>query len=555
MIVKLVKPGSDLPGLAAYLWGPGKAEEHTEQRMIASTGAGEIELAGSTMFFRGERATVLDDQALSSTEARAEGRHLEASWRFFRDEAMVPVSVSAGAVGAVSEAAGSPGGGAGVRDEFRVDAPWTTEERQERTGWNRPHVMHAVFSLRADEGELDDETWGRIATDWVREMQLAGNDGQADCRWAAWRHGKSAAGNDHMHVALSLVRDDGRWANVHRSKLRSRAIADGLEKKYGLRPVKDTDTQRGLPGTSRGERRRSDQAKPGTREQIPERQRLAMVVRTPAAHAATEKQFIADVLRQGVRVRPRFQKGGKDVVEGASFRFRDGDDQQWLGGGQLGRDLTLPKLRQGWRDTPQERAEALQVWRGQTGASKEQHRPSWAPSWNAAQQAIASWAARVEGLNPDDAGAWSQVSRDAAAVASELAQGSGGQQYQLLANAAQELARGAQTQHRIPHSTADEVRVACRHMNLLMRAGSKSDAAGWWAVWQQFSRVNQAIHSAQRARGEHVRAERLEVAARTELAAVTKGLRTAAGRVGASPSRPSTARSTRDTTRGEERGR
>ncbi|WP_346008596.1 relaxase/mobilization nuclease domain-containing protein [Janibacter terrae] len=553
MIVKIAKAGRDLPGLAAYLWGPGKAEEHTEQRMIASTGAGDVALGSSSMFFRGERATLLDDATLSSKDARAEGRHLEASWRFFRDEAQVLVPAGEVGVSAPDDGIRS----SAMSDDFRVDEPAAAVERHDGRGWDRPHVMHVVFSLRADEGELSDETWGRIASDWMREMKLAGNDGQADCRWGAWRHGKSASGNDHMHVAVSLVRDDGRWANTHRSMMRSRAIADDLEKKYGLRPMKDTAEQRGMPAASRGELRRVEQAKPGTREEVPERQRLAMIVRTAAVHAGTEKQFVADVLRQGVRVRPRFAKGGTDEVVGASFRFRDSADGQWLKAGSLGRDLTLPKLRQMWSDTPQERAEALEVWRGKVGVSAQQSTPSWSPSWNAAQQALATWAARIEHLEPTDAGAWVRASRDAAAVASELAQGSGGRQHQLLAGATQELARGAQTRHHVQHSTAEEVRVACRHVNLLMRAGSRSDAAGWWAVWQQFSRVNQAIHSAQKARGEHVRAQRLETAARTELQTVGSGLRKAAAASTTPPKRAEPARRTptTDTQRGEERGR
>lgn len=553
MIVKLVKPGSDLPGLAAYLWGPGKAEEHTDQRMIASTGASEMALGASSMFFRGERATLLDDAALSSTDARAEGRHIEASWRFFRDEARVPVAAGAVAAGEGSQI----GDGSAQADEFRVEAPWVSEERQERTGWNRPHVMHVVFSLRADEGELSDEMWGRIASDWVREMKFAGSEGEADCRWAAWRHGKSETGNDHMHVALSLVRDDGRWANVHRSKLRSRAIADGLEEKYGLNKVKDTSEQRGMPGISKGERRRSEQAKPNSREKVPERQRLAMIVRTAAMHAGTEKQFIADVLRQGVRVRPRFAKGATDVVEGANFKFRNGGEEPWIAGGRLARDMTLPKLREMWDDTPEQRAAALPLWRGSESVEPEATAPSWAPSWNAAQQALATWATRIERLDPADEEQWASVSRDAATVASELAQGSGGRQFHLLAATTQELARSAQTRERVHTPAADDVRVACRHLNLLLRAGSKSDAAGWWAVWQQFSRVSEAIHAAQGARGELVRAQRLETAARTELQSVTNGLRKAAG-VTPPAARAASTRTTpktRSTTRGEERGR
>lgn len=516
MIVKVGKGGRDMPGLAAYLWGPGQAEEHTDQHMIASTGAGDITLGESSMFYRGQTATALNDRSLEPGEAREQGRALEEAWRKHHGP-RTPVSAGASRGGAQS---GEQDGGDG---EFRADSPYAGRDR----GEGRKHVFHVSFALRADEGRLSDETWGRIAADYVQAMGFAGVEGEADCQWAAWRHGLSERGNDHVHVAVCLVRDDGRWANEHRSKLRSRRIADDLEEKYGLRPVKDSTAQRGMPAASAAELRRTREAEPGSKESIPERQRLAMIVRTSAAHASTEAQFIADLLRQGVRVRPRFAKGGQLAVEGASFAFRDGQGA-WYSGSRLARDLTLPKLRAMWQDTPERRSEALSLWQGRRAVTESSKAAEWSPSWNAAQKSLAAWATRTERLDPHDTGAWVGVAREAATVSGELTRGSGGRQYALMAGATQELTRAAQTQRHVEAPVSDDVRVACRHLNLLLRGGSRSSAAGWFAVWQEFSRVNQAMKSAQAARGERVRAERVEHAAQRELASVQSGLRSAA---------------------------
>lgn len=540
MIVRVIpKGGSDMPGLAAYMWGPGKAEEHTDQKMIASTGAGEIAIGDASMFFVGDQAARLNDETLDSVAARAEGAKLEADWRRFREESKQ--LVSAGTRQLAESESGSDG------DVLRVDEAFTTSERQPRTGWNRPHVMHVTFALREDEGQLSDETWGRIAADYVKGMGFAGSEDEPGCRWAAWRHGLSASGNDHIHVAVCLVREDGRWANEHRSFMRSRTIGDELEKKYGLRPVKDSEQQRGMPAYTKGEARRMRES--GT--EIPERQRLAMVVRTAAMNAGTEKQFIAEVLRQGVRVRPRFSKDGTEVT-GASYTFRDGSGP-WLGGTSLARDLTLPKLRAMWDDTPQNRAEAKGVWDRREGIPKESAAPTGTGSWNAAQQALAKWAAKVEQIDPRDYATWSSTARDAAAITSELTRSSGGRQEQLLAHATQELARNAQTRQRVAAPAADDARVACRHISLALRSASKSDAAGWWAVWQQLSRVNRAIHGAQSARGELVRAQRFERAAHRDLVSIQNGLRKAAESKPAQTPRPRAAQRTTETDR--EQGR
>lgn len=549
MIVRVIESGSDLPGLAAYMWGPGKAEEHTNQHMIASTGAGEQRIGDASFFFAGEQAVRLGDATLESADAREEGRKIERHWRHFREQSKTPAMAAVGAVNAPSDGRTPDFPDAGP-DAHRVDPEFASPNRQGRTGWNRPHVMHVSFSLREDEGQLSDETWARIAADYVDRMGFSGADGKPGCEWAAWRHGVSKAGNDHMHVGISLVKSDGRWANEYRSKMRSRDICDDLEKKYGLRPAKDSPQQRGMPGRGKAEdhRHRRDAKGAGG-----ERERIAMVVRRAATRAGTEQQFIAEVLRQGVRVRPHYAKGGREEVVGASFKERSGDGN-WIGGGRLGRDLSLPKLRATWDDSPQRRAEALPVWQGSKHVPRQQKAGSFEPSLNAAHRALAAWATDVEKLNPHDENAWAKTAREAATVASELAQGSGGQQREYMAALAHECARAAQQRRQHESPTADHVRVACRHMSLSLRAGSRSSAAGWLAVMQQFHRVSKAINSAQRARGEQVRAARLEQSTRAHLQPVIAGLEKARPRTAPTATVPRTI-NTKNPTRDEERGR
>ena len=69
--------------------------------------------------------------------------------------------------------------------------------------------------------------------------------GKAPCRWVAIHHGTSKAGNDHIHLAVSMVREDGtRWSQ-HKDFKRAQEVCDALEKKYGLRVVRGEHAERG----------------------------------------------------------------------------------------------------------------------------------------------------------------------------------------------------------------------------------------------------------------------------------------------------------------------
>jgi hypothetical protein len=75
----------------------------------------------------------------------------------------------------------------------------------------------------------------------------------------------------------------------------------------------------------------------------------------PAAVASLDEgEFVRRLRRGGVLIRPRFAAGRDDVVAGYSVALRpSGEDRPvWYGGGRLARDLTLPRLRKGWPDSP-----------------------------------------------------------------------------------------------------------------------------------------------------------------------------------------------------------
>lgn len=164
--------GDRMAGLLTYLTGPGRANEHTEPHLVA-----------------GDEAMMAwhDDDELGRDSALAIARHL--------------------------------------------DRPRTAYDVDVKGG----HVWHCSLSLRADEGALTDEQWGAIARDFITAMEFDDNEGtKAPCRWVAVRHGVSKNGNDHIHIAVNLVREDGTKASTHHDFRRAQTAARALEARYGL---------------------------------------------------------------------------------------------------------------------------------------------------------------------------------------------------------------------------------------------------------------------------------------------------------------------------------
>jgi len=298
--------GGRMSGLMAYLAGAGRSNEHSEPHLVAGDAA--------IMAWH-------DDAELNHHAALQIGWQLDAPRRAFGTRVTTAVK-------------DREGHNVGVKDA---------------------HVWHCSLSLRPDEPELSDERWAHICTEFVAGMGFAdAASDDASCRWVAVRHGQSKAGNDHVHVVVGLVREDGSKAKVWNDRPNAQRLAGELERKYGLQVLCSREAGTGGRGQKPAE------------VEVVVRDELAKTVRATAAVSDSEVEFVSRMRETpNVRIRPRFVAGREDVVSGYSVAWGApaGGALNWYGGGSLGADLSLPKLRAEWPDTPQDAAAAIPQWR------------------------------------------------------------------------------------------------------------------------------------------------------------------------------------------------
>lgn len=415
--------GHRMAGLMTYLVGPGRHNEHTEPHLVAGDGA---------------LMAWYDDNELGRDSALAIARHLD------KPRAVYGVEVKGG------------------------------------------HVWHCSLSLRADEGTLTDGDWGKIARDFIAAMEFDDNQGtKAPCRWVAVRHGLSENGNDHIHIAVNLVREDGTKASVHNDFRRAQAAARALEAKYGLEELESVKAERATRGYHPAEREAQARARarakyerartkmdagtpPWERLDGMERQAriaaelrtdqprylLSLKVRGCATASRSEAEFVRRLRREGLLVRPRYAEGRTDVITGYSVAERPeaGERPIWYGGGQLGRDLSLPRLRDGWEDTPTGAMDAAAEWnaakRGRrvVAPGREATEPT-ARQWVQQQERLSTLVDRLSEVPVEDRDTWATVARQTAgalAAWSNATEETPGD----LAAAAEALSRSAQTYRR-----------------------------------------------------------------------------------------------------------
>jgi hypothetical protein len=115
-------------------------------------------------------------------------------------------------------------------------------------GDRAPQVTIWHCPVRADPGDriLTDAEWADIARRIVHATGIApGGDPEA-CRWVAIRHA-----DDHIHIAATLVRQDGRRPTRDFDRKKAQAEARRIEKDYGLRQLKPGDGTAAKRPTSR----------------------------------------------------------------------------------------------------------------------------------------------------------------------------------------------------------------------------------------------------------------------------------------------------------------
>ena len=492
--------GDRMAGLLTYLTGPGRANEHTEPHLVA-----------------GDEAMMAwhDDDELGRDSALAIARHL--------------------------------------------DRPRTAYDVDVKGG----HVWHCSLSLRADEGALTDEQWGAIARDFITAMEFDDNEGtKAPCRWVAVRHGVSKNGNDHIHIAVNLVREDGTKASTHHDFRRAQTAARALEARYGLEELESVRAERSTRGYNPAEREAQARArarakyertrtKQGTEMPAWEhlegadrqariaselrtdqpRYLLALKVRGCATAAQDEAEFVRRLRREGLIVRPRFADGRTDVITGFSVAERPeaGESPIWYGGGQLGRDLALPRLRDGWPDTPSGASEAAAEWnaakRGRRVVAPGRETAEPDPElWDRRNEELRALVDRLRGVDVDDRDTWATVARQTAgalAAWSNATEETPGD----LAAAADALSRSAQTHERTvrPHK-AGTVAISGAAMLLASAARGGQGTVAQAVMVRQLLRLTQAVYDASVAAGQARQARLLAEDTRARLVRLREAL-------------------------------
>lgn len=371
MIAK-VSRGTRVAGLTAYLMGPGRHDEHTDQHVIAASDDMDV-----------------PDPTLSAPGAR---RGFTADLNHYKDL-------------------------------YDVRVP-------------RGEVYHFSLSNPAGERVLSDAEWAGAARGALAAVGLADDGPKAPVRWAAVRHGVSTAGNDHVHVVAVLARADGTKAAPHDDYNKLNRFCAATERELGLADDRTPGRgSRAVPPASRADRLASERAG----EVLPLRERVQRDVRAAATAARTEFEFVHGLRRAGLYVHPRYGEGGREEVTGykvAALRERDPEGHLvYFAGGRLARDLSLPALRAGWRDTAGERTRALAAWGqqpggqsgtgGSRGAGTSPVR-SGGPDLVAAAAAARQLQAAAQRLGASPAASWEQWSGVARETSGLLAAASSG---------------------------------------------------------------------------------------------------------------------------------
>ncbi len=150
--------------------GPGRANEHTDARVIA--GAGPVEWLQPTPRIDGR----------PGLDVRGLVRHL---------------------------------------DQHLLDVPGGPPVK---------HVFHTIMANPVTDRVLTDDEWAVAAYDMMRELGLAGTEqGLRDIRWVAIRHDDA-----HIHLAGTLVRADGSVAHTPNDFKAASIVRARMETRYGL---------------------------------------------------------------------------------------------------------------------------------------------------------------------------------------------------------------------------------------------------------------------------------------------------------------------------------
>lgn len=421
-----VTRGGKTAGLMSYLVGDGRENEHENQRLIAGDDVITFNVGVGTAL---DRHSAFEIAALLDEPQRAFGTN---------------VSVPVYAV--------DPQTGEQLRDE---------RGRLIREGSRDAHVWHCSLSLAADEGKISDAQWQRIAEGFVEKMGFVDPDGAKSSRWVAVHHGASKNGNDHIHIVVQMVREDGTKANVHNDMHRSQKAARELEKEFGLAQLESAEIGRGLSGEKPAERTRAEKDGSVLSDRFELRRRMRAVM----ANSRDMNEFVRGLAGASVHVAPSFARGSTTQLRGYKVSLGKGESgkQVWYAPSKLDASLGWPQLGMRFKDRGKAEAEQYVASR-HTSAQVERAAPSRLRHFTPEQ--LERMISRP--TSPDT------LANVYARVSLELEAGRPG----AFAQLSEQMARVSQGRGNVMYA-----------VRLQQRFGSRSAETGWLAVTRQANRL------------------------------------------------------------------
>ncbi|MFI0978219.1 relaxase/mobilization nuclease domain-containing protein [Streptomyces sp. NPDC021093] len=273
---------------------------------------------------------------------------------------------------------------------------------------------HCPVRAAPEDPILTDAQWAEVARRIVAAAGLApGGDEQA-CRWVAVRHA-----DDHIHIAATLVRQDGRRPQRNHDKRAVQKEARQIEIDYGLRRLKAGDGTAAKRPTSKEHFKAKRLGRDTTAREV-----LRVRVRRAVAAAHSEAEFFALLEATGVNV--RLKRGPSGDALGCNFALpgdtNENGEPLWFAGSTLSPDLSLPRIRERLTTTVPEPVTARpgDPWHQATAATERIPRHLSAADAHVAQGQLVALGAALD-LLPVIAPASARADLQQAAIAFERA--------------------------------------------------------------------------------------------------------------------------------------
>jgi hypothetical protein len=217
-------------------------------------------------------------------------------------------------------------------------------------------VWHCSLRAAPEDRTLTDAEWNEVAVTVLDSTGLAKAGDDGGCRWVAVRHA-----DDHVHLIVTLARQDGRKASTSNDFYKVAGAAHEIETRFGLRVTAASDRTAG-PQPTRAENEKA--ARTGMRE--PARVVLRREVRTAAAGARTADEFFERLKTAGVMVKTRMSERNPDQITGFAVGLPElttgAGGVVWFGGSKLGADLSWSKLAHRWNTPSVGNSERAATW-------------------------------------------------------------------------------------------------------------------------------------------------------------------------------------------------